>query len=133
MPEITPRSITAARAAVTWAARAAAAVLLAWGGYLFLKKLFFALGQGPGGFDHMFRVYTEIGEGHSTYRGMAAIMIGAALAVLSRRLARWIIAMPETGCPTCGYAGSSSDTCPECGLRGLHHRDQPTRSDAPAQ
>lgn len=119
MAQPTPGTVTAARSIVAWAIRAAAVVLLAVGGYLFLKKLLFALGNGPGGVEAMFRVFEDIGEGQSTYRGVAMLLVGTALAVFARKIARWVVSMPDPGCPQCGYAGAGTDTCPECGLRGL--------------
>lgn len=43
-----------------------------------------AIGYGSGGFNMMFRVYTEIGEQMSTYRGLAMIIVGLAPAVFAR-------------------------------------------------
>jgi hypothetical protein len=119
MPGLSPTAIHTARAVTAWALRGAGVVLLAVGGYLFLKRLLFAIGMGSGGFDQIFRVYMEIGEGMSTYRGLAMVMVGGVLVVFARRLARWIVSMPERGCPSCGYAGAAGDKCPECGLRGV--------------
>lgn len=44
---------------------------------------------------------------------------GLLLALASPRLARWIITIPETGCPACGYARPehAEPKCPECGYR----------------
>ncbi|MCC7388436.1 MAG: hypothetical protein IT431_06670 [Phycisphaerales bacterium] len=119
MPGLSPTTVHTARAVTAWALRGAGVILLAVGGYLFLKRLMFAVGMGSGGFDHIFRVYMEIGEGMSTYRGLAMLAIGAALAVFARRIAGWMVSMPAVGCPGCGYTGAVSDKCPECGLRGL--------------
>ncbi|MBK7404185.1 MAG: hypothetical protein IPJ41_06020 [Phycisphaerales bacterium] len=119
MPKITPVAVNSWRALAVWAIRAAALSLLATGAYLFLKKLFFAIGFGPGGFEHMFRVFTEVGEQQSTYRGLSMLAVGSALALGAKHIARWIIALPDEGCPRCGYAGPVNDTCPECGQVGV--------------
>jgi hypothetical protein len=119
MRRISPADVNSVRTIVTWCVRAAALFLLATGAYLFLKKLCFALGYGSGGFEHMFRVHMDIGEGQSTYRGLAMLLVGAALALGARRIARWVVSPPEQGCPRCGYAGAVTDTCPECGQSGL--------------
>lgn len=119
MARPTPADVNAARTLVAWMSRLCAVLLLATGAYLFLKKLFFALGYGDGGMDHMFRVMEGIGEQHSTYRGLAMIAVGAALALGSRRIARWAVSPPEQGCPRCGYAGAVTETCPECGQTGV--------------
>jgi hypothetical protein len=119
MPGLSPTAIHTARAVTAWALRGAGVVLLAVGGYLFLKRLLFAIGMGRGGFDHIFRVYVEVGEQMSSYRGLAMLAVGAVLAVFARRIARWVVSMPAVGCPGCGYTGAVNDKCPECGLRGL--------------
>lgn len=119
MPTLTPTTVNAARAVTAWMLRGSGVALLAVGGYLFLKRLLFAIGMGPGGLDHIFRVYMEVGEGMSTYRGLAMLTVGAVLAVFARRIARWVVSVPDRGCPACGYAGAVGDKCPECGLRGV--------------
>jgi hypothetical protein len=119
MASLTPTQVNTTRTLTVWITRSVATVLLATGSYLFLKKLLFAIGSGPGGFNNMFRVHMEIGEAQSTYRGLGMLVVGTALAVGARRVARWIVAMPESGCPRCLYAGAVTSTCPECGLGGL--------------
>lgn len=46
------------------------------------------------------------------------LSVAAALAWFSTRLSRWIVPLPEPGCPRCGYSLSNlrSPICPECGL-----------------
>ncbi len=124
MPGLTPRRVNSVRTVVVWCLRGVAVVLLAEGAYLFLKKLFFAIGMITShnptyGFFHMFRRMEGIGEGQSTYRGLAMLVVGGALAFGAKRIARWMIAMPVTGCPRCGYDGAVNSICPECGLSGL--------------
>ena len=130
MLRLTPTHINTTRALMAWCIRSAAVVLMAMGSYLFLKKLFFAIGQDGRGFTHMFRVYREIGEGLSTYRGLSMLFVGVVLALSATRLARWMIAMPATGCPKCGYDGAVNDTCPECGLTGLEDAEQDEQTTA---
>ncbi len=115
------QQVNAVRAIVTWTIRAIAIILLATGAYLSLKRLVLGLGNN---FDLrlIFQTWQGIGEEQSMYRGIAMMMVGGTLAGLSRVLAAWIIAMPPTGCPRCGYAVTLPDgtapteRCPECGL-----------------
>ncbi|HZW10868.1 MAG TPA: hypothetical protein VFF69_13285 [Phycisphaerales bacterium] len=118
MARLTPAHVNAARTLAAWGVRVAALALLAVGCYLFLKKLLFGLGSGQG-LEMTFQVWDNTGEEQSTYRGLAMIAVGAALAAGARRIARWVVSAPETGCPRCGYAGAATDTCPECGLRDM--------------
>jgi hypothetical protein len=131
MAGLTPTRVNHARALVCLALRAAATLLLAWGAYLFLKKLLFALGNPATGLHHMFRVYMEIGETQSTYRGLAAMIVGAGLAIASRNIARWVVCLPSHACPACGYAGGAGDRCPECGLTGLLDRPDSPGAERP--
>ncbi|MCL4741060.1 MAG: hypothetical protein KJZ54_02550 [Phycisphaerales bacterium] len=115
---IAPERINAMRALCTLAARAAAVWCVAFGAYLFLKKILFAVGVGDP--SHAFRVFMEDGDMQSTYRGLAMIAVGVALAVLSRRIALWVVPVPATGCPRCGYPTPDAEgRCPECGLPGF--------------
>jgi hypothetical protein len=116
MPGLTPARVNASRTILVWILRATAVVLLAAGGYLFLKKVLFGLGSGVDFIEMTFQVWEDVGEQHSTYRGLAMIAVGAALAFGARRIARWVVCVPEAGCPRCGYSGTVTDTCPECGL-----------------
>ncbi|MBX3357904.1 MAG: hypothetical protein KF745_05705 [Phycisphaeraceae bacterium] len=114
-----PPQITSARALTTWLIRAAALALVSAGSYLVLKKALFAVGTGV--VPIFMSVYEGVGEEHSTYRGAAMLVVGIALALLSRRLAHWVVAMPPNGCPRCGYEGldGTMNRCPECGLDGF--------------
>ena len=104
------------RAQATWALRALSVIMLGLGGYLLLKRIAFALIAGDG--QAAFTTWTGVGEGHSASRGAALVLVGALLGAGSRRIARWMIALPEAGCPACGYPRSPEDEiCPECGLR----------------
>mgnify|MGYP005842603273 CR=1 FL=1 len=117
-PAITPERINAVRALCTLVVRAAAAWCLAFGAYLFLKKILLALGIGD--LSHAFRVYTDDGDMNSAYRGIALMIVGVALAVLSRRIGGWIVPVPATGCPRCGYPTPDAEgRCPECGMAGF--------------
>ena len=114
---LTASSITRARAMTVWAIRAVALGLLAAGSYLTLKRIVFAVFAD---FDAAFRVWTDVGEGHGASRGVAMLLLGAALALASSRLARWVIVIPPTGCPGCGYSlegAGDSAVCPECGMK----------------
>jgi hypothetical protein len=98
-----------ARAMATWGIRAVALIMLASGAYFALNRIVFALFVAD--FQAAFRTWTEVGEGHSASRGVAL------LAALSRRIARWVIALPQAGCPGCGYPrADAAGVCPECGL-----------------
>lgn len=47
------------------------------------------------------------------------LLLGALfLGILSGRIARWILPIPKTGCPRCGYrlVALVEPRCPECGL-----------------
>jgi hypothetical protein len=49
----------------------------------------------------------------------APFLFGAVLlGVLSGRIARWILPIPKSGCPRCGYrlVALAEPRCPECGL-----------------
>jgi len=57
------------------------------------------------------------------YRGLAMVLVGVPLGWWLRKASAWVIAMPPTGCPQCGYAVAPPSSvappsrCPECGLR----------------
>lgn len=112
-----PAAVHAARAVATWTARAAATAMIAAGAYLVLKKVVFALGVGD--LSMIRGVYEGVGQGHDTYRGLGFLIVGGALAVVSRPLAAWIVATPPAGCPNCGYElpAPAPEKCPECGYR----------------
>lgn len=98
-----------------WTIRLVAALLIGAGLYLVVNRLFFGLliGNLRIGWTH----YQGVGEGHFFAHGLAMLAIGIPLAILSRRAARWIVAMPDAGCPACGYTGErdAAGRCPECG------------------
>jgi hypothetical protein len=58
-----------------------------------------------------------VGEAHMLAAGTAATLIGAALVLLARPLARLCIPMPDPGCPACGHTGEvdAQGKCVECG------------------
>ncbi len=59
------------------------------------------------------------------------LSVALAVAFLSTRLSRWIVPLPEPGCPRCGYSLNNlrSPICPECGLdlrpAGVSHAANP--------
>jgi hypothetical protein len=113
---IDPERINRHRARVVWGIRGVAATAGSLGAYLVLKRLIF--GAGIGDFQMALQSFMETGETHSFSRGLAMVAVGAVLGILSRPLARWIIAMPPAGCPRCGHlpAPGAAGPCPECGL-----------------
>ena len=102
------------RGIAVWVMRAASVLMLAVGAYLLLKRLLFGIGQGSPGLG--FTIYQSSGEEASAYRGLAMIMVGAALGPLAPRIAAWMIRVPPEDCPRCGYGARDSDRCTECGL-----------------
>src|SRR5215468_9954260 len=97
MLTIRPSDVNAARAVVIWTLRGVALLLIASGVYLTLKKTLFGLGTNQ--VNMILDVYEGVGEEHSTYRGLSMLVVGAALAALSRPLARWMIVVPSDACP----------------------------------
>lgn len=126
---MTPDRTNALRGRATWVIRSVAVLLIAVGTYLMLKRV--ALGVGTMDFGLAFRTWERVGETQSFYRGIGMVVVGAALGVFSRRIAAWVIAMPPTGCPQCGYAVSPPTgaappvRCPECGLPLCEQGDAP--------
>lgn len=108
------RSIHAWRALATWLMRAPAVALVTIGTYLALKKVLF--GVGTGHLEMIHSVWEDVGEQHSLYRGVSMVAVGLVLGALAPRLARWIVTLPPSGCPRCGYAATDDQPCPECGL-----------------
>lgn len=126
MLRLTPTSVNTTRTLVVWCIRSVAVVLLVVGGYRLLWVLSMALFNGAHGFSLLIRIYSPTDSlSLFTYRGLAMLAVGLVLAFGSRRLARWVIAMPVIGCPRCGYDGAVNDICPECGLCGLEEGDRP--------
>src|SRR5438128_2554516 len=115
---MTPARINTCRGIGVWAVRAVALVLLMAGAYLVLKRVAIAaIWRDPA--QAFFAFGDSIGESHSFYRGLSMLAVGAALALTSGRLARWVFSMPPAGCPRCGYEKVESNRCPECGLAGF--------------
>jgi|GEM_PF-2286084 len=54
---------------------------------------------------------------------LRAGLIGVVLLAVDRYLLNWLIPLPASGCPRCGYGVDQppAETCPECGL-GLSAR-----------
>ncbi|HRQ71830.1 MAG TPA: hypothetical protein PLU35_02250 [Phycisphaerales bacterium] len=111
---IPPERINALRAIGTLVVRTAAVWCLVFGAYLFLKKVLLAVAS------HAFRMFMADGDMQSTYRGLALMAVGVLLGLLSRRIGAWIVPVPATGCPRCGYPTPDAEgRCPECGLPGF--------------
>lgn len=115
---VMPEDVNTYRGVAVWVLRSISVALLAVGTYLVLKKILFGIGVGDP--QMIYRVWEDVGEGHSFYRGLAMLLTGAGLGLASSRLARWAIAVPPDGCPRCGYGPGAQDSarCPECGLDG---------------
>lgn len=110
---IRARTIHETRAGVLWILRAVGVFLVAWGAFMVSARLMFGmLTAGP--MSSAWQVTMGVGEEHGIYRGGPLIVLGMLLCVFGRRLARWIVATPENGCPRCGYE-DGQQPCPECG------------------
>jgi hypothetical protein len=111
------------RGIALWVIRATGLTLLAYGAYLILARLVFGLYLSPDvslGLLRGVKVWQGIAEDHGWVRGWPMVAVGGALSLASRSLARWIVAVPDTGCPRCGHdATTARGICPECGLAGL--------------
>lgn len=108
-------TVHSVRAVVCWSLRLLGLLAASLGAYLLLKRVAFAVGTGD--FPGAFQAWTGVGEGHSAYRGIALIIVGVALGVVSKWAARWAIVTPGGGCPRCGYDMKPDEPCPECGWR----------------
>lgn len=108
--------VSVSRGVALWTIRALSAGLVSYGLYLVGKKVLFGIGTGQ--FVKMYTDWDGIGEGHSFYRGLSMMGVGAAVGLASRRLAAWVFAVPSRGCPGCGYEETEPRRarCPECGL-----------------
>lgn len=117
MPRIRPGHVNAVRGVTLWAIRAIAAFLVLYGVFLIMARIVFVFfGGGPGGLT----AHMGVGADHGLVRGVPMLIVGLTLVSTSRKLVRWIIAMPDQGCPKCRYAGTANGgRCPECGLDGL--------------
>ncbi len=134
MPRLTPTHINTTRTLVVWCIRSVAVVLLVVGGYRLLWVLSMALFNGAHGFSLLIRIYSPTDSlSLFTYRGLAMLAVGLVLAFGARRIARWVITMPATGCPRCGYDGAVNDICPECGLHGVEGAQSQTSLGVAAQ
>jgi hypothetical protein len=113
---MTADAINRNRARIKWVVRGVAAVLLTFGAYLVLKRVGYLAGSGD--FGSVFRYHSgDMGETNSMYRGLALLLVGGGLALLSDRVSRWIVTLPVTSCPRCGHhRGPGATSCPECGL-----------------
>lgn len=119
--KISTQRINLVRGVVTWALRAVALTLVATGVYLFLKRFIMGLGSGLD-FKLIFQTWESL-DHQPVYGGIAMALVGLPLGFWSKKIAAWVIAMPPTGCPQCGYAVSPPEggawppgKCPECGL-----------------
>ena len=119
MPQpLTPARIQAARAATIWVIRALSLAMITWAVIAIGARLAWGTLAGSN-LRQAWLVYTGIGEHHGIFLGVPTLAVGIALALLSNRLAVWIIRAPAPGCPRCGYADPDADTCPECGQPDL--------------
>ncbi|GEM_PF-1243389 len=117
------RTIHAARALLVWGIRAGALVLIALGLFLIGARLMYGV-LGVGDLPSAWNAWQGIGEDHGFFRGVPMTLVGVTLALLSKRLARWVIVAPESGCPRCAYptapdpaATDRPDHCSECGYQ----------------
>lgn len=115
MLRLKAHDIHSVRAVATWLARLAAVVLLVMGAYLALKRVLIAILTGDITMIHL--VWEGAGDQQGFYRGIGMVAAGVAMALLSRKIARWVVVVPEEGCPRCGYAvdPATRGQCPECG------------------
>jgi len=115
--QLPPERINQIRGIATWTIRAAAMILVSTGIYLVLKRLM--LGAAIGDFAFPFTIYTDVGEASSMHRGLAMLIIGALLGILSGPISAWVVAMPPEACPRCGHPQPPGGTarCTECGLQ----------------
>ena len=102
-----------ARAVALWAIRSIGLALTGWGVFMVSARLLYGT-LGTGQPRTAWTVWMDVGQTHGVFRGLPLIAIGLALAFFARGLARWIVAVPGSGCPGCGYERTTGD-CPECG------------------
>lgn len=105
------------RAVVLAALRLIALTLTIVGVVMVANRLLF--GQlSNGDLSAAWRVFWRAGQTHGIYLGLPLAVAGVALAMLSRRLAHWIVQAPAMGCANCGYETLDEDgRCAECGYR----------------
>ncbi|MGP1347578.1 MAG: hypothetical protein ACTS3F_13050 [Phycisphaerales bacterium] len=108
--------IRSTRALVMWLVRVVGSAMVALGVYLLVKQLVFGLMVGHP--SRAWQIYQGVGEWHIASHGAAAAVVGLPMVLLSRRIARFVVAMPDRGCPGCAYTGErdGNGKCPECGL-----------------
>lgn len=117
MARIAPSQVNTVRGVSLWVLRAFGAFLVGYGAFLVLGRLVYAFVIGGNG---ALRAHMSVGSDHGLVRGIPMLFLGVGLMLAGRKIARWVIAMPEQGCPRCRYLGTTSGgTCPECGLTGL--------------
>jgi len=106
------------RARVQWILRAVGLAAALVGLVLVLGRVFYGV-LGTGSLRDAWRAWTGVGAGHGVFLGVPLVGVGAGLAVLAPRAARWIVRPPEHGCAACGH-GDLDDTgrCSECGRCG---------------
>lgn len=114
-----PSRLLAIRGTALWATRLVGLLLVGWGLYLVMARLVFAWFLSPksdSGFFGGVKVWMGIAEEHGWVRGWPMVILGVAICVASRRLVRWLIAMPDDGCPRCRHEVSArAPRCTECG------------------
>lgn len=111
---IRSQKVLAVRAVVLWAIRAISAFLMVYGAFLVLARVTHGIILG-GGWIQM-TAYMGVGQDHGMVRGIPMVLAGVAIALLSKKIARWIVAVPESGCVRCAYPGlGQPGICPECG------------------
>ena len=116
---VTPGRVQSVRAVVTWALRLTGLGPVLYAGFQIGARATFAVFTGGDVWQNL-EAHMDIGSEHGLFRGVPMLIVGVVLMVASRWAARWVVAMPERGCPRCGYAGSVVDgVCPECGQRGV--------------
>ncbi|MFG0304826.1 MAG: hypothetical protein ACF8Q5_01290 [Phycisphaerales bacterium JB040] len=124
MPRLTPDTTRAARTVTLWSLRLIGVWLISWGLFQIVSRLINALsfmltGSTGSLLQNLSVIHDSAGE-HGFFRGTSALLIGIALALASRHLARWIIRPPSHGCLRCDHPLAESDhpvpaRCPECG------------------
>lgn len=113
--KLSTESVHSARALATWIVRAVAVALVVYGAVLALRRLIFGAIQRD--LELTFNVWEDIGRNDQISGGAALIVVGVALALLSRRIVRWAIVPAQSGCAACGYPEVKGGVCPECGGR----------------
>jgi hypothetical protein len=107
-------TVNLVRGVATWGLRAVSVALVAFGAYLLLARIAWAVGNAFA--LQNFAFYSEPHEVGAPFTGVSMLAVGAALGALSSSIARWMIPVPPESCPRCGYAQPSGARCSECGL-----------------